>query len=42
MKHLLGWLNETNHLYYEIYDNVDSSLSKQEFVAIAENVLDEQ
>ncbi|WP_233277465.1 DUF4367 domain-containing protein [Paenibacillus durus] len=38
-KNWLGWKDDNNHLLYEIYDNQDSQLSKQDLVKIAEDVL---
>ncbi|WP_081949705.1 RNA polymerase sigma factor [Paenibacillus durus] len=38
-KNWLGWKDDNNHLLYEINDNKDSKLSKQDLVKIAEDVL---
>ncbi|MEC0128255.1 hypothetical protein [Paenibacillus pabuli] len=37
--HRIGWRDEHNHLLYEIYDNADSSLRKEDLVRMAEDLL---
>ncbi|WP_223069101.1 DUF4367 domain-containing protein [Paenibacillus caui] len=38
-KNWIGWRDDNNHLLYEIYDNQDSQLTKQDLMKIAEDVL---
>ena len=38
-KNRLGWRDDDKHLYYEIYDNQDSGLTKKDLVKIAEDIL---
>ncbi|GMK40838.1 hypothetical protein PCCS19_38940 [Paenibacillus sp. CCS19] len=40
MKHRLGWMDEANHLYFEIYDSENSQLTKQALVDLAVDVLE--
>lgn len=37
--HRLGWMDDSNHLLYEIYDNQGSRLAKEDLVKIAEDLL---
>lgn len=37
--HRLGWLDDKSHLLYQIYDNQESKLTKEELVTIAEELL---
>ncbi|WP_342416536.1 DUF4367 domain-containing protein [Paenibacillus sp. FSL R10-2782] len=38
-KNRLGWKDDNHHLFYEIYDNPNSPLVKQDLVKIAEDLL---
>ncbi|MFM9278027.1 DUF4367 domain-containing protein [Paenibacillus jiagnxiensis] len=38
-KNRLGWRDDSKHLYYEIFDNQDSELTKKDLVKIAEDLL---
>lgn len=37
--HRIGWRDDHNHLLYEISNNADSNLGKEDLVKIAEEVL---
>ncbi|GIP29604.1 hypothetical protein J23TS9_47340 [Paenibacillus sp. J23TS9] len=38
-KNRLGWRDDKHNLYYEIYDNLGSKLTKQDFVKLAEDMI---
>ncbi|MEC0239286.1 DUF4367 domain-containing protein [Paenibacillus dokdonensis] len=38
-KNRLGWRDDQHNLYYEIYDNLGSKLTKQDFVQLAEDMI---